>query len=588
MADLGGSALDVIERLGRSAVSAQARMQVVEALELVPEESSTGGEGTASRVEAVERRDSLVRALTEEDLRSRLWRWVGPLSSGLERQAMEEPAVGQRAIQALACDLIESPSQFAGHLWWLTSDEAEDHFGLFSTLGAQDHERKLIEGLLAYHEGASWPRAFGGYVSGWSKVAASKADALLDQLADSRPELHAGVLHATGSSLPASTAGVDRILRLAVSTAYPRAMILRDLAVLRWDELAAADFERLVRGLDDGMPETRYLLLWSFLSRRAGKASLSPCARELAWSFLDATIATPEARRGRWWDLVAAELGKSDPARLLALVEDVVTRDASGLRSFALTSLADAWPLAWKVLTTCERAGLVRMLLQAAVQSDLPHWGALALRATLRPDEDYELLLRFADDGGVKAARTVASVLNASRPGFWQVARRLLAIWGTDEMVSDRLLSPVLSGSYDGSAVLLVIGRLACARQLLSDANPHVVRWAQAVVESLENWKRRAERDDSEEWIWDTRIRRVELEGMLKKEESSERLWAIARLLEDAPEQRVRELLAPDEILRALPRLPQLDERARRKWEGWARHWSGRGEHPHGDSARVS
>ena len=578
LSDLGRRAFDEVEKLGRSAVNARERVKVVETLEFVPDEGSTNGGGTVSRVDAVERRDRLLRMLTEEDLRSRLWRWVGPLSGGLERLAFDEPAVGQRAIHALASDLTKSPTDFAEHLAWLTSDEAEDRFRLFFTLGVRDHDRKLLESLLAHHEGAGWPRAFGGYVSGWSTVAASQADALLDQLADSRPELHAGVLHATASSLPASTAGVDRILRLAVSTAHPRAMILRDLAVLRWDELAAADFERLVRGLDDGTAETRYLLLWPFLSRLVGRASLSPRARDLAWSFLEAAIATPEARRGRWWDLVAAELGKPDPARLLALVEDAVARDASGLRSLALTGLADAWPLAWKVLTTCERAGLVRMLLQAAVESDLPPWGALVLQATLRPDEDTELLLRFADDGDAKAARTVAGVLDASRPGFWQVARRLLATWGADEMVSDRLLSPVLSGSYDGSAVPMVTERLTCARALLSDANPHVVRWARQAVESLEGWKRRAEREDSEEWIWDTRIRRAELEGMLKKRGSSERLWAVARLLEDAPEARVRELLAPDEILEALPRLSQLDERSRRKWEGWARHWSGRHE----------
>ena len=491
---------------------------------------------------------------------------------------MDDSSVAQRAIHALASDLIKSPTDFAEHLAWLTSDEAEDRFRLFFTLGVQDHDRKLLESLLAYHEGAGWPRVLGGYVAGWSTIAPSQADALLDQLADSRPELQAGVLHATASSLSASTAGVDRILRLAVSTAYPRALILRDLAVLRWNELAAADFDRLVRGLDDGTAETRYLLLWPFLSRLVGKASLSPCARDLAWSFLEAAIATPEARRGRWWDRVAAELGKADPARLLALVEDAVARDASGLRSLALTGLADAWPLAWKVLTTCQRAGLVRMLLQAAVESDLPPWGALALRATLQPDEDNELLLRFADDGGAKAARTVARVLNASRPGFWQVARGLLATWGADGMVCDRLLSSVLSGSYGGSAVPMVTERLTCARALLSDANPHVENWARQAVEILEEWKRRAERDDSEEWIWDTRIRRAELQGMLKKEGSSERLWAIARLLEDAPESRVRELLAPDEILEALPRLPQLDERSRRKWEAWARHWSGRHE----------
>jgi hypothetical protein len=506
----------------------------------------------------------------------------------LERQVLDEPTLGQRAIHALAFDLIKSPTDFAEHLAWLTSDEAEDRFRLFFTLGVQDHERELLESLLAHHEGGGWPRAFGGYVSGWSTVAASQADALLDQLADSRPELHAGVLHAT-ASLPASPAGVDRILRLAVSTAPSRAIILRDLAAPRWNELAAADFERLVRGLDDGTPETRYLLLWPFLSRLVGQVLLPPPARELAWSFLRATIATPEARRGHQWDFVGAELGKSDPARLLELIGSVMAGGSCDPRSLWLTDLKDAWPSVWEVLMTHDRPSLVRRLLQAAMESNLPHWGESALEeATLRPDEDSELLLQFADDGGVKAARIVASVLDPSRPGFWQVARRLLATWGADEVVPDRLLSSVLSGSYEGSAVPMVTERLTSARALLSDANPHVVRWAGEVVESLEDWKRRAERDDSEEWIWDTRIKRAELEGMLKREGSSERLWAIARLLEDAPESRVKELLAPDEILEALPHLPQLDGRRRRVWEGWARHWSGRGEHPHGDSARVS
>jgi hypothetical protein len=101
-----------------------------------------------------------------------------------------------------------------------------------------------------------------------------------------------------------------------------------------------------------------------------------------------------------------------------------------------------------------------------------------------------------------------------------------------------------------------------------------VATWAREVVTFLEDWRRRAERDDREEWIWDYRIRRVELETILRSPESPQRLWAIGRLLKDAPAERVQELLTPEEILDALPRMPELDERTRRKWSAYARHFS--------------
>jgi hypothetical protein len=90
-------------------------------------------------------------------------------------------------------------------------------------------------------------------------------------------------------------------------------------------------------------------------------------------------------------------------------------------------------------------------------------------------------------------------------------------------------------------------------------------------VSSLDEWRQRVEREDREEWIWDYRIGRSELERMLETRDSPERLWAIGRLLKDAPRERVLELLTPAEILEALP---TIDEPTRRKWEGWARHWS--------------
>ena len=118
--------------------------------------------------------------------------------------------------------------------------------------------------------------------------------------------------------------------------------------------------------------------------------------------------------------------------------------------------------------------------------------------------------------------------------------------------------------------------RLDKATALRSDPSPWVASWAQEAVSFFEGWRRRETRDEQEDWIWDYRIRRAELEGMVRGPDSPDKLWAIGRLLEHAPRERVLELLTPDEILRALDALPQLPERVRERWEAWAKHWAGR------------
>jgi hypothetical protein len=204
---------------------------------------------------------------------------------------------------------------------------------------------------------------------------------------------------------------------------------------------------------------------------------------------------------------------------------------------------------------------------------DAPYWLDSTLSSTIEPLQDRETLLRFAEETGPEAARVIALTVAAEKAGFWMLARELVARWGQDQVVNDRLLDAVTSGA--GSVLPLIQERMTHARELLKDPDTLVKRWAQEVVTALEDWRRRAEREDLEEWIWDHRIPRTELEAMLEKTDSPERLWAIARLLKDAPKERVLELLTPAEILDALPKLSRLDERTRQMWEAYARHWSG-------------
>ncbi len=569
LAELGHRTLTTLDRVGRSAPDARRRAAVVSELEeLLVDDLSVQAEPAAAVTEALERSRRILAGLTEGDLQARLWRWAGPPSWQIQVWSGDESEEITKAVDALALHLLHEPSAFDEHLDWLTGEQAEQRWPLFFALGREDSRRQLLHVLVQRPSGPEWPHAFSAYVTGWATVRRPEAEAALDDLVTSRPDLARGLLRAT-ATLPADSSGTDRILRLVEAGVIPRRNAIGEVGALRWDDLTSEDFERLIRGLDDDTPEIRAALLWPFLRRLANQAALTPGARALAWSFLEATIATPRTRQGRDWDFLASKLGASEPKRLLSLVEVAIAKDRESRQSF--TSHGGI-PMSWRTLTTRARPDLVRLLLRAEMAPNAAPRVGWELERVLRPEEDADLLVDFARECGVEGARTVAGVLDASKAGFWKTARRLLAEWGDDEAVRHRLVVRVRSGAWGGAEAPIVIERLDEARRLLSDRDPKVARWAREVVELLDGWSRRAERDDREEWIWDYRLRRAELEKMVRSPESPQRLWAIGRLLEDAPRERVLELLTPEDILAALPRLPNLHEDTRRKWTAYARH----------------
>ncbi len=568
LSQLGRRTLTELERLGGSAPTARRRARVVTELEVLADHLSKNPAPFPALTEALERTNRILVDLTEGSLHARMWRWAGPPSWRLRLLAGENPRETTKAVDALALHFASHPQAFEEHLEWLTGGDAERRWEFFLALGREDHNRRLLDSLLRHHDQAEWAQAFSAYIAGWSIAGRAQADSLLDDLAKARPDLVIGVLRATACLAPSSS-GVDRILALLKNRAIPRQDAARELASLQWENLLPEHFERLIQGLDDGTPDTRALLLWPLLRRLARDVPLMPPARDFGWTFLSSTVAVQDARRGHDWDFLAATLGKTEPERLLTLVESLIALNRGAWQSL---NLEDELPLVWQTLISHNRQGLVRMLLRAEMASEPPPWVGWELERTLHPDEDADLLLDFAHVHGVEAARVVASVLDTSKTGFWDTARRLLSEWGDDELVRDRLLSQVASGTWDGSAVPMLTERLQAARQLRGDPNQPVACWAQEVVEFLEEWRRRAERDDQEEWIWDYRIRRAELEQMVHSPDSPQRLWAIGRLLKHAAPERVRELLTPEDILEALPKLIELDERTRRKWTAYARH----------------
>jgi hypothetical protein len=567
--ELGQTAFSLLGQIASDAPRARLWSRIVTQLELVRDDLSRSPD-LGGAVEASAHVRQLHERLVNGSLTARLWHWVGPSSREVDVMRSEDDPRVSAAIEALANELVSNAQVFRSHVEWLTGDEAEYRVPLFERLGEHDRGGPLFQILLEARAGRYWPVAFGAYCVGWSRKAAGDVDLALDRLADDAG-LHRGVLAATAWLLP-SERSVERLIRLVTGAGIPRADLAREAALsVPWAALTASQAERLLQALDDGTHEVRSTFLHARL-RDARDAELTPSLREFTWLCLDTTARGETPLSDRSWDFLAAKLGRQEPARLREVVWDALTSPGAARRT---TLLQDRLSHSWRALRNADRPGTVQMLLDLAVANG-PSEVARDLQQVIDPAQDRDALLHWAQETGPPGVAVVADSLDPDRPGFWGLARELLIRWGDDPGVGERLLAHLHTGSWSGSAVPMIDDRLSGGRELVTDPDWRVAAWAQRAVNELEGWRRREQREDEEDWIWDNRISRAEIEGMLAKHDSPERLWAIGRLLKDAPEERVRELLSPAEILEALPKLDYLDRRTTEKWEAWARHRSER------------
>jgi hypothetical protein len=571
---LGRKALDTVEGVGRKAASARQRSRVVSQLELMAENLRERADAISQDTVAMALHHvrSLIEALTTRTLKDRLWRWIGPRTWEQETAARGEDS-SHEEIEMLARELVATPKAFLDELPWLTSEDAEHRWTLFRALGRVDLGASLFEALLDRPGDQFWAPALAAYLQGWHGAEPQQAESALDNLIGSRPDLSAGALAAT-LSLSISPLTVRRVQRIAELARIPRSELAHQVASgLAWDQLSPSDAETLLASIDDDTAETRSALRNAIRFRLLRGAEMNAGLEAMGWELLDRDLPTGEDRgRDPGWDTLAAALGERDSRRLLGLFTRVVQESLA--REGRRFEVPGGLPRTWRMLRQKERHAILRTLLDLRLIADPPHWLDWTLSGEVRPEEDSPFLLAFAEEKGVEGARIVARVVDPRKPGFWRLARALLAGWGHDNRLAARLRGQVLTGAWSGSPLPMIADRIRCARELTADTDPRVVRWAQALVTDLEQWRETATRQDREDWIWDQPIKRAELDGMLACKGSPERMWAIARLLADAPESRVRELLTPDDILAALPRLEYLDERTRHKWEAWARHWS--------------
>ncbi len=566
-------ALRMLAELGRSVDNAGARSKIVSRLELL-DERLTGAIAAGSVVarEMARRSRELREELVTASFRDKLWWWIGPPSWKQRRRGPDGKEFAA-ALSEIASAFLTDPRHFETHVDWLLSDDARRATDLLRLLGSKDRRRALLATLLAHSHRPVWPQRFAAYVAGWAEIDPPGASAELGRLIEMHPGLAEGLLRGL-ASLPYTPETVVHALMLLDRSGLARAQFANLIAwLLPWPKMSPEEAEHVLSAIDDETPAVRQALLAAFGIRIHHGAELSPSLRALAWEFLASSFWTSEGVGYRLdWDDVAAQLGQKEPKRLLAVLERLAS-DRPPTEEHRLLWHQEL-PLVWETLVAADRTGLLRLLLRLALRPGAPSEIEWTLSELIIPERDRRDLIEFAREHGVEAARMIGSNIDPDRVGFWEVAQDLLAEWGHDDRLAERLAGRLLSGEWRGSPLPLIAERLQRARALGQSQNPRVAVWAQQAVSTLAEWRRHAERDETEDWIWDYRIRRAELEEMVKRPDSPEWVWAIGRLLKYAPRERVLELLSPEEILDALPRIEDLDERTREIWESWARLWS--------------
>lgn len=531
---------------------------------------------------ARKRLDEVRTLLQDQSFANQLKRWVGPRGWGDDQSDVEAASRGAlepsaKHISDLAATACGNPKLLTAELMdWLMSNEAEHSPGFFMALGERDSAGAWMGPILDRLGTPEGTWAFGWYVAGVAIRDSRVAEDILDRLSLDKPDHVQGMLTAA-FLLPATPGNVERLLNLVDRRLASATEVVGGIRYGWVRSLASQTFATLVQRLDDGTTEVAAGLVELLASWIHVSPGLSEELQEKAWLLLERSMESDNRQFAHRWDRVAKELAARQPQRFLELLQQLARRPA-GLESAKTLAVLLDHATVWKKLRELNRSGVLLTLLRLEAQRERsPFWVSWCLMRFVDPDIDADVLARFAVEDGEAGALAVANVLDAERDGFWTIAAKLVEAFPNSEQLLGRLSSKVgTTGVVSGSFVPTWRHRLDKATSLLGHPHPKVSQWARHVVDWLEDYIRSGEKEDQEGFIWDYRISRRQLEGLLKERDSPDRLWAIRRILKRASTKDVLELLTLEDIKEGLSTV-DLPEEERKKWEAYLGHWSHRG-----------
>jgi len=575
---LAEAALTAIERVHDRSETAPERIDVISQLERYiellgePKNVRFGRDIDQEPLRDMVARLSQLRSrLVQGGWSSELRYHAGPASWRQTRERLETSGgrsqSHERAAAELAQRTLTDPDLLTNEvLDWLVSEEAENSRDFFKALGRLHETRSRADEILARPSAHFGPEAFGWYIQGWAETGpdclAAVAD-YLDSLARDRPDLAIPILDAT-LRCPASARAVDRILGLVSHRVGGSPDFVRWMIGGFWPkDLSAAEFERLVIGLDDGSTKRACGLvkLLSYATERI--KPLTPRTIETAWSVLAIAAESVTNLEVFAWDVLAAHLGREEPSRLGDLIGRFLKSPRHEIReiskSISLLRKGDRPALITSLLT----ASQLNVSIRFALHSQLEELFDL--------EKDADTLLQWIRDHGVGGVESITFLLGAGHPAFVNFCRSLLRETHGDHAVKTALLAVLGRLSfYEGNSIRAFEERLQRLRHALAREDDQIVReWLTEAKGALEAEVSEDTRFDRKPpYFWDAGVSRSDVERIVSEPDTPVSAWVIRRLLESAPPEEVFRLLRLEQIEGAMEDT-SLDPAARRRWKAY-------------------
>jgi len=375
----------------------------------------------------------LLRAVDEANFETQVRRWVASWDLGEKVQDEDGTAVyrGEAEIRGLGKRAAAERAAVSNILLqWLTSQDAKRAHEFFFWVGRfddTDQWRETIEGLGANDNGE---RAFAGYFGGRASQDGGGVERRLDELTEKSHVRGSAIVGAT-RFLPGSAAAIRRVISLLAAGRVGASSVERQLVTGGWiNPLTSNEAAELLRAIAEPNLEGAALVIDFLAMWIHSRKPIDGDLAELAWRALESTPNTGES----WdFDLVAAELARTDTDRGLALLTLYL----------ALSHDKNSWePLDrhggnrfWSVLWQADPTRALETLLTAGAQSPLVAWKiSWHLPEILDLVRDREILLRVAREGE-RNAEFVSSCITAASAGFWPIAVQLLALFPNNERI---------------------------------------------------------------------------------------------------------------------------------------------------------
>jgi len=414
-----------------------------------------------------------------DSLADRIKRFTGPWSHvDWPQEGEPEEARPDRVAERLADEAIGAMDEVLPILPWLASGEAEELWPFIRRLGELDTKRQWLEPLLTTARKGQDPRIVSGYLVGRAQAGDSAwGEDLLDEWSGDR-SLAMIVFDATARGTPSDRAAA-RLLKL-VDDGWVEA---RYLTWLRgWPRgLSPHSVVGLVKRLlkqDDPAPTEGALMLLSNWLDDVG-TSLEGELEDIAWQ----TLEHPSGWSGRamlsfYWRRVAGHLLSRYPIRMARCILRMYTEGEPAFHDERLQLLEETLRLdpvgVWDEIGDALLGDSKGYRLMWALEES----GLLS-----RVPEDA--LVSWVKARGAEGAEVLAHSLKPEGDRLPEIIRFLLREYG--ESVGGILAANFRSGSWWGSEVAYLQGKIAQAKAWAEGDEPAVMQWATSLVRSLQS-----------------------------------------------------------------------------------------------------